>query len=317
MIMKKILLISFLVLIQVSCSVDPIEDEIQIMKQLDVSTEPIGCAGPDNSKILTRTEAIHQESWDEVRKLYISLLPTGVSTKGTFNPSIWDIIHQFNNENLGSFTTEYSLNDGSCIDSVLLTLLIVEDPQDTPPCQSVDAGADNSLEIEQTNATNIESLDEVRKLYLGLLAPGVSRKGTFNPSIKSIIAAFQIQPLGDFTTIYTVGEGECTDSVSLTVTVIKDKDSDPVCNGINAGPDNSLILTRSVASSIESWDEVRKLYLTLLPPGVSRMGSFDPSVWDLINNFQKNPIGDFTTTYTITEGDCSDSVQLTIKVIED
>ena len=120
--MKKILLISFLVLIQVSCSVDPIEDEIQIMKQLDVSTELIGCAGPDNSRILTRTEAINQESWDEVRKLYTSLLPTGVSTTGTFNPSIWDIIHQFNKENLGSFTTEYTLNEGECIDSVLLTL---------------------------------------------------------------------------------------------------------------------------------------------------------------------------------------------------
>ena len=245
------------------------------------------------------------------------MLTVGVDTKGTFNPSIWDIIDQFNSNGLGDYSTEYSLNNDTCNDVVLLTVHVIEDPLDTPPCKPVDAGSDNSMTIEQTFATNIESLDEVRKLYLSLLDGGISRTGSFDPSIKSIIAAFQLQPLGDFTTIYTVGEGECTDSVSLTVTVIKDKDSDPVCNGINAGPDNSLTLTRSVASSIESWDEVRKLYLTLLAPGISKDGSFDPSIKQLIKEFQQNPLGEFTTTYTIFDGNCSDSVQLTIKVIED
>ncbi|WP_034888157.1 hypothetical protein [Gillisia sp. Hel_I_29] len=315
--MKKILLILFIVLIQVSCSVDPIEDELQITKQLDVTTEIIGCAGPDKSTILTRSEASNQESWDEVRKIYVNLLPAGVSTKGTFNPSIWEIIHQFNEENLAFFTTEYSLDEGECLDTVLLTIQVIEDPINTPPCEPVDAGPDNLIEIEQNVATNIESWDEVRKLYLGLLATGVSRAGTFNPSIKSIITAFQSQPLQDFSTVYTIGEGECTDSVILTVKVIKDKDSDPICNGVTAGPDNSITLTRSVAANIESWDEVRKLYLTLLAQGISRQGTFDPSIWELIRNFQNNPIGEFTTTYTIIEGDCSDSVQLTIKVIED
>lgn len=89
----------------------------------------------------------------------------------------------------------------------------------------------------------------------------------------------------------------------------------PPC--IDAGPDNSLTITESQAAVIPSWDEVRKLYLSLLAPGVPRNGTFDPSIWDMINQFQAQRIGDFTTTYTIGDGECTDSVELTIHVVPD
>src|SRR5690606_21896574 len=82
------------------------------------------------------------------------------------------------------------------------------------------------------------------------------------------------------------------------------------------GADSSTTITVAEAEAIPSWDEVRKLYLSLLDEGVSRDGEFDPSIWDLIDAFNENPLGEFTTVYTVTEGDCSDSVILTINVVE-
>ena len=95
----------------------------------------------------------------------------------------------------------------------------------------------------------------------------------------------------------------------------KVQDCAPPC--IEAGPDNSLTMTESQAAAIPSWDEVRKLYLSLLARGVVRDGTFDPSIWDMIYQFQAQRTGDFTTTYSIGEGECADSVELTINVVPD
>ena len=91
---------------------------------------------------------------------------------------------------------------------------------------------------------------------------------------------------------------------------------DPPCD-LDAGPDNSKTISYSEADAIPSWDEVRKLYLSLLAPGVSRNGTFNPSIWDIINDFNQRGVGTYTTTYTITEGECSDSVELSIIVVPD
>ena len=90
----------------------------------------------------------------------------------------------------------------------------------------------------------------------------------------------------------------------------------PPCT-ISAGESHIKTLTYSEAAALPSWDEVRKLYLSLLDPGVSRLGTFNPSIWDLINKFQAQKLGDFTTIYTLTDGECSDSVELTLRVIPD
>jgi tRNA(Phe) wybutosine-synthesizing methylase Tyw3 len=323
--MKKILLLPiFMVLTLIGCSVDPIEEDFNrsVLQEFDSETGNFGCAGPDNSKQLTITEASAIESWDEVRKLYLSLLGPGIARNGSFDPAIWDLINAFNNaENpIGLYTTIYTLTSDSCSDSVKLTLEVVADVSD-PVCE-LSAGTDASKEIFLSDARVIESWDEVRKLYLTLLEPGVSRNGSFDPAIWDLINAFNSNenPVGDYKTTYTITEGECTDSVLLTITVIPDEQSIPVCPNVNAGPDNSITMTESQAAAIESWDEVRKLYLSLLAPGVLRNGTFDPSIWDLINRFndqENGGPGNYTTEYTIVDGECSDSVLLTITVIPD
>ena len=325
--MKKILLLAIFGLSFFACSVDPIEPDLNKNKTLEMNAVfEAACAGLDNSRTLTFSQAAGIESWDEVRKLYLSLLAPGVLRNGTFDPSIWDLINRFNdqeNGGLGDYTTEYTIADGDCTDSVLLTVTVIPDEQSNPPCEPVNAGPDKSLTITFSQAASIESWDEVRKLYLSLLAPGVVRNGTFDPLIWDLINRFNDQEnggLGDYSTEYTIGDGECTDSVLLTVTVIPDEQSNPVCAHVNAGPDKSITMTESQAAAIESWDEVRKLYLRLLAPGVVRNGTFDPSIWDIINRFndqENGGPGNYTTQYTIMDGECSDSVLLTVTVISD
>jgi hypothetical protein len=321
--MKAKLLYSLMIgFLFTACSVDPIDEEINFQKvqEIDFVTDDVGCAGPDNSKSISFSEAVAIESWDEVRKLYLSLLPSGVSRNGTFDPSIWNIINKFQEQGLGDYTTNYSL-DGDCSDTVALTITVIPDEQQVPVCDGVDAGPDNSIDMHLSEAAAIESWDEVRKLYLSLLASGVPRNGAFDPSIWNIINAFNAaeNPIGAYTTTYTITEGECSDLVLLTVNVIPDEQQEPICNGVNAGPDNLKEMSVFEAAAIPSWDEVRKLYVSLLADGVPKGGEFDPSIWDLIDAFNatENPVGDYTTTYTITDGECTDSVELTIRVVPD
>lgn len=326
--MKKFLLLPVFGLLFFSCSVEPIESEIaksQIQQMNAVSDIGVmGCAGADNSMTITYSEAVAIESWDEVRKLYLSLLEEGVDRGGEFDPTIWDIINKFNDGEaggLGDYTTLYTIDNGTCKDTVELTITVVAN-QNSPTCE-INAGADNSMTITYSEAVALESWDEVRKLYLNLLAPGVARNGNFAPSIWDIINRFNDPEnggLGDYTTEYIITNAECSDSAMLTVTVVADEQNQPGCDGVDAGPDNSMTITYSQAAAIESWDEVRKLYLNLLAPGVPRNGKFDPSIWDIINRFnspENGGPGDYSTVYILTDGECTDSVTLTIKVVPD
>ena len=266
-------------------------------------------AGADKSTTITVAQAEAIPSWDEVRKLYLSLLDEGVSRNGEFDPTIWDIIEAFNENPLGEFITEYTVTEGECSDSVILSIKVVEKLPSDPNCE-LSAGADASKTLTKSEADAVPSWDEVRKLYLSLLEEGVARNGEFDPSIWDIIDSYTGP--GNYTTTYTISEGDCSDSVELTIVVVPDGSLDPDCE-LSAGADASKTLTKSEADAIPSWDEVRKLYLSILEDGVSRDGEFDPSIWDIINSYS-GP-GSYSTIYTITEGECSASVKLTINVV--
>ena len=323
----KLLFTLFLGLLLIGCSVDPIEEEIiDNVNQLNSTVDDFeyGCAGPDNSVTLTVSEAIAIPNIDKVTKLYLSLLEPGVPINGTFDPSIWNIIKAFDSSgggNIGDYTTTYTI-DGECSDSVELTITVIPDLTDVPTCE-LDAGKDNMKVMTISEAIAIPNIDKVKKLYLSLLEPGIPQDGSFDPSVWNIIRAFDSNGggnPGDYTTTYTIVDGDCSDSVELTLRIIPNQDI-PVCE-LDAGKDNIIILTRSEAVAIPNSDKVKKLYLSLLEPGVPLDGSFDPSIWDIIRVFGSYKggngiLGDYTTTYTISNDECSDSVILTVRVVAD
>ncbi|QYA26050.1 hypothetical protein G3I01_11155 [Gramella sp. MT6] len=330
--MKAKLLLTYLLgLLLLGCSVDPIEDEIIEQKintaNSHTSDEEYSCAGPDNNITLTLSEAIAIPNINRVKNLYLSLLEPGVATNGTFDPSVWNIIRAFNSSgggNIGDYTTIYTVLNDECSDSVELTIRVVPDQTDIPSCD-LDAGEDNFKIMTVSEAKAIPNKDKVTRLYLSLLEPGVPLDGTFDPSIWNIIRAFDSEGSGgipgDYSTTYTVSDGDCTDSVILTLRIIPDF-TDPIGCELNAGEDAIKVMTLTEAKAVPNADKVKAIYLSLLEPGVPWDGTFDPGIWDIIKAFGSYKggdgiIGDYTTTYTITEGECSDSVVLTIRVVPD
>jgi gliding motility-associated-like protein len=237
-------------------------------------------------------------SVDEVRKYYLSLLESGVSRNGTFNPTPAQMVDQYQNDDdqLGDFTTTYTVVDGECSDSVELTIRVVED---------ADAGEDGSVTLNE-NDDPVNLFD-----YLG----GSPDEGGTWSSGNGIFDPSTDEP-GTFT--YSIGTESCMDTAAVIVTVTSDP-TDP-CSAVDAGsPGLGVVCSADVQAVFPSNDEIRKYYLNLLDPGVARNGTFSPTPAQMAAQFQNDEdgLGDFTTTYTIVDGECSDSVSLTIRVVED
>ncbi|NJW55777.1 hypothetical protein, partial [Salinimicrobium oceani] len=64
-------------------------------------------------------------------------------------------------------------------------------------------------------------------------------------------------------------------------------------------------------------ETLTNFYLVLLDPGVPTTGTFDPTPAELLVMYadDEDGLGVFTTTYTLTEGECSDSVELTVSIV--
>ncbi|MFD2518550.1 hypothetical protein [Salinimicrobium flavum] len=312
--MKKIYLLLMVALIY-SCSVedDSYLEYGDVHSLTGSAVENDDCstvnAGADASRTITQSKADAISGVDQVRQLYLNLLEEGVTRDGEFDPTIWSLINSYNGP--GTYSTTYTITEGDCSDSVELTIVVVPNGSSDPTCD-LTAGADASRTITQSKAEAITGVDQVRNLYLNLLGEGVSREGEFDPSIWSLINSYTGP--GTYSTTYTITEGDCSDSVELTIVVVPNGSSDPTCD-LTAGADASRTITQSKADAITGVDQVRNLYLNLLGEGVSREGEFDPTIWSLINSYT-GP-GTYSTTYTITEGDCSDSVELSIIVVPD
>lgn len=232
-------------------------------------------------------------SVDEIRKFYLRLLPTGVATNGTFNPTPAQLadIYQADEDGLGEFSTVYTVNG----ESYDLTVNIVTEAE---------AGSDATVTLASDDAPiNLFDYLGENALQGGTWSTG---DGTFDPATDEA---------GSFT--YTVGYETCTDSATVTV-VISDEPTDPCEGVVDAGTDSSATVCETdVQTLFPSIDEIRKYYLSLLDAGVDRTGTLNPSASQLATIYQNDEdgLGEFTTTYTLTSGECSDSVQLTVNIV--
>lgn len=88
---------------------------------------------------------------------------------------------------------------------------------------------------------------------------------------------------------------------------------------ISAGDPNTGYKLKSEADAVGEYQQVTQWYLDLLDEGVSRHGTFDPTINYIVNyyNYIGRKAGEYKTIYTVTDGDCTDSVELTIIVIPD
>ncbi|QYA25369.1 gliding motility-associated C-terminal domain-containing protein [Gramella sp. MT6] len=195
--------------------------------------------------------------------------------------------------NSDGYEITYSVDDSAdCVnpgtsDSTTFTIFVGE----------ANAGEDGVAELSPSDApVNLFDYLGGSPETGGTWSPG---DGTFDPATDSP---------GEFE--YTVTNGDCSDSAIVTVNF-------PSCN---AGDDNvGVVCLSNLDSELSNDREVREYYLDLLDEGVDRNGTFNPTIEGIIDIYadDEDGLGDFTVTYTIESGECSDSVDLTIRVIEE
>jgi large repetitive protein len=213
------------------------------------------------------------------------------------NPTLNDIVASGTNRFYASATSvvelgrDTPLEDGEVyyVSSVgdfcesedrLEVTVTVQDPEDlgTP-----ETGIICEADVDET----FPSIDAIRNYYLALLPEGVPTNGTFSPTPTQLANQYQNDEdgLGDFTTTYTVGIGECESSIELTATIVPLEEA-------NAGSIEDV--------SVDCNDE-ELIVLADLPndggmaggtftgEGVDENGNFDPSVGP----------GEYTITYSV------------------
>lgn len=92
--------------------------------------------------------------------------------------------------------------------------------------------------------------------------------------------------------------------------------SEDPCKYLSGGsvPEERRISRDFVRENLKySW-QVEEYLLGMLDEGVSTDGEFSPTVDEIIQSYRANPFQTFITTYTITDGECEISIDLTLTV---
>ncbi|UJH89765.1 gliding motility-associated C-terminal domain-containing protein [Antarcticibacterium sp. 1MA-6-2] len=276
---------------------EPCQDTATVTVTINTVTDPtcpIDAGNPGMAVVCSADVIPTFPSVDEIRKYYLNLLDTGVARNGTFNPTPRQISEQYqaDPDGLGDFTTTYTITNGDCSDSVELTVRVVE---------SANAGTNGSVTLNEDDAA-VNLFD-----YLGG-TPDVggtwsNGNGTFDPATDAA---------GVYT--YTVGTESCQATATVTVTV--NTETDPTCT-IDAGDDvNVQLCTAQVEDFIANPASAAEFFSSLIDEDIDQTGTFNPTLETIVAQWMSNPVGTFTSTYTLTEEDCSDSATITLVVTE-
>ncbi|GHA40863.1 hypothetical protein GCM10007103_22750 [Salinimicrobium marinum] len=231
---------------------------------------------------------------------------------GTFFNEAGDEIANgtFSTSEEGEFTITYTVSEDdeeTCLTGTNSTSFTVNVTEGT-----ANAGDDVLIELCAAQVDNfIANPAEAIAFLSGIIDEDVDQTGTFEPSLGSIVAQWTSNPIGTFNSTYTVGNDECEDSAEITIVVTED--------GPSLGEEQVGIICESdVSSTFPDNTAVEDFYLALLPEGVSQTGTFEPSIQEMVEEYQDDSdgLGDFTTTYTVDNGECVASVDLTIRINE-
>jgi len=226
-----------------------------------------------------------------VRNYYLNLLADGVPTDGSFTPSIEEIRQDYLENQIGSFTTTYTIGNGGCEDSVELTVVVT----DLIPAEIEDI--DNPDPI----CRNADDVD-----LFSFLGDETNPNGTFEGYEDGIFSP-AMTGAGDFEITYTLtDDSPCTEgsaSTTFTITVLE---------SAFAGMDMDLNVCMN--------DGVQNLF-DFLSTDADMTGEFTLN-GDTITDGMMNPAefeaGDYSVIYTVEAiNDCgNDTAEFTITIQE-
>ncbi|PRX40189.1 gliding motility-associated C-terminal domain-containing protein [Salegentibacter salegens] len=265
-------------------------------------------ACPDDEARITITieDALEADAGSNVQAEYCSnegvvdlysLVPEGTTTEGIFEGYENGNFDTANNLNTTEITYVVSSESG-CFDGVseaIYTITVNEAP---------DAGDNVNLEY---CITDIEEMTEVEvlQIFTSLLGDR-DQNGSFpeGQTPMDLYATFSANPIGTFSTTYTVTNENCIDSAELSITINDTEEA-------NAGGDVDNIIVCSTDADINLFD--------YLSEDVTQEGYFE-ELEDGIFSPSTSGVGPFTFTFTVDPtSDCvtgSDSAIYSVEVLQ-
>lgn len=276
--------------------------------ELTLNVQSSNDAGEDNSASLCETEVEDMgifESEEALRSYYIDLLGAE-DTDGTFNPSLSDLIANYNDGIDGDsedFETTYTVDGSSECDPASATASLTVNASEPAEAGTIE---------DQILCSTEESVD--LKTFLGTDSmPGgtfstddditISDDDTINPSETGA---------GTYSFTYTVSE---EDEESCATGTSSEEFNITIDMAPNAGEDDSETLCQTQVEEMgifENEENLRTYFINLLG-AEDTDGTFDPSLSSLVANYNDGVTGseDFMTTYTVDNSEVCDPASAT------
>ena len=226
-------------------------------------------------------------------------LKTNLPLGGTFNPTTLELYNQYQNDPIGTFTTTYTVNTANGEESVVISVQVIQS-------QTAEAGTIADMSVSENEGVvvlddNILSNDATMGGTFTSAEALLNNEGNFDPSV--------VGP-GVYSITYTVNSSmPCVtgeDSETFTITVTEEQEQNRIFVQVcTADIDNPTL------SGFQNFYR-NQLTLNNIPTG----GTFSPTLADLYAEFQNDPIGTFTTTYTVNTAEGELNVEVSVQVIE-
>ncbi|WP_037319165.1 gliding motility-associated C-terminal domain-containing protein [Salegentibacter sp. Hel_I_6] len=236
---------------------------------------------------------------EEAQNFLIDLLESqqdDVDLSGEFDSSIEELFAYYNaGEFTEPFVTTYTVSNENCEDSSEISITINE-------VEVADAGEFDNYTFCTTDE-DVNLNNEVTGTQGGLFTVDgeLIENGIFSPS------DFEA---GSYTITYTVNESvDCVEGEDSTTFEIA------LSQGFNVGDDRSVEVCINEIVEDPTVADIRNYFRNLLQGNFSSEGTFEPSIEEIRASFQENPINTFTTIYTLGDGECSDSAELSVNVV--
>ncbi|PKD16485.1 hypothetical protein APR41_09085 [Salegentibacter salinarum] len=131
---------------------------------------------------------------------------------GIFSPSTFEA---------SIYTITYTVNENiDCVEGEDFTTFQIE------VIQGIELGENRSVELCINEVIQNPTVSDVRNYFRNLLGENSEAEGIFNPSIEELRASFQENPINTLTTTFTVENGECSDSVDLSVNIVATEEAE-------------------------------------------------------------------------------------------
>ena len=287
----------------VSDSIECVEGEDSTTFEIQVLEGPN--AGPNVNQSYCVSEAAEMlESPQDAIDWFNSLIDDeGIDQDGEFGDDLTVIAAQilaYINEPTGdsqTFETTYNVSNEECKDSANISLTINN--------------------VEQANAGNFDPLtfcttDEDQNLN-DFLSDDATTGGTFSidgEMLENGIFTTSLMDADTYQVTYSVDDSiECVEGEDSTTFEIE------VLEGVELGENASVEVCFTDIVDEPSVSEIEEYFLNLLD-NAPQNGMFEPSIEEIRESFNENPFNTFTTTYSIGEGECADSVELSVTVVE-